>query len=463
MSTPNNTQLGNKSVQEKRRNSGHCPALQRGAMTETLTRITITPSDMLMFAAVAMLPFDGTKIGIPLPYWTPISPWLFTLYTIINWRYLRDTARRFLPFFLFPLLLVLTSVYGWQSYGMHASATAKSFISILLGLACLASLDIAIRIKRVPVRTLLTTLFTAYVVAFLIGILQYIALERHLNWQPVRAYFWGALYRNYASVRPQFMFAEPSYIGMHLFGVLLPVFWLTRDRKIGILIPIFAAGAIAMGSGTRIILDTVVATFIWLIATINFHSRKATAGFVGALGLLGAGGLSAIIINPRLNSLVTNGLLAGDGSMSARIFHMLAPMWSWKHDLPHFMFGWGAGNISNAVRTGYAGARQWYDAHGGAPNTEIDGLANPPADTFTMSIYASFITEFGLFCFLAFLLLVLARVAVHHGWSRRNICWFILLAYLYIQFESYAFYAIPLFIWAVCTIMNRGKNNINSL
>ena len=259
------------------------------------------------------------------------------------------------------------------------------------------------------------------------------------------------------------MFAEPSYIGMHLFGVLLPVFWLTRDRKIGILIPIFAAGAIAMGSGTRIILDTVVATFIWLIETINFHSRKVTAGFVGALGLLGAGGLSAIIINPRLNSLATNGLLAGDGSMSARIFHMLAPMWSSKHDLSHFMFGWGAGNISNAVRTGYAGARQWYDAHGGAPNTEIDGLANPPADTFTMSIYVSFITEFGLFCFLAFLLLVLAHVAVHHGWSRRNICWFILLAYLYIQFESYAFYAIPLFIWAVCTIMNRGKNNINSL
>ena len=74
MSTLNNTQLGNKSVQEKRRNSGHCPALQRGAMTETLTHITITPSDMLMFAAVAMLPFDGTKIGIPLPYWTPIPP-----------------------------------------------------------------------------------------------------------------------------------------------------------------------------------------------------------------------------------------------------------------------------------------------------------------------------------------------------------------------------------------------------
>jgi len=129
MSTPNNTQLGNKSVQEKRRNSSHCPALQRGAMTETLTRITITPSDMLMFAAVAMLPFDGTKIGIPLPYWAPISPWLFTLYTIINWRYLRDPARRFLPFFLFPLLLVLTSVYGCGSHMEYTTAQPQSHSS----------------------------------------------------------------------------------------------------------------------------------------------------------------------------------------------------------------------------------------------------------------------------------------------------------------------------------------------
>lgn len=98
-------------------------------MTETLTRITITPSDMLMFAAVAMLPFDGTKIGIPLPYWAPISPWLFTLYTIINWRYLRDTARRFLPFFLFPLPLVLTSVYGCGSHMEYTTAQPQSHSS----------------------------------------------------------------------------------------------------------------------------------------------------------------------------------------------------------------------------------------------------------------------------------------------------------------------------------------------
>ena len=130
------------------------------------SRIAVEPSDMLLFAAVAMLPFDGTKVGVALPYWTPISPWLFALYAIINWRYLRDTARRFLPFFLFPLLLVIMSVYGWRTMGVHAPALAKSFISVVRAVACPAALDIAIRLKKLPVRTMLTVLFATYAVLF---------------------------------------------------------------------------------------------------------------------------------------------------------------------------------------------------------------------------------------------------------------------------------------------------------
>ncbi|MCH9276183.1 hypothetical protein JS533_007855 [Bifidobacterium amazonense] len=350
-----------------------------------------------------------------------------------------------------PLLLVLMSFYGWRTIGVHPSALAKSLLSVLLCLLCLASLDIGIRLKRLPVRTLLTTLFAAYVLALGTGILQYVSLARMWNWQPVRLYFWNLIYRYYSSVRPQFLFAEPSYIGMHLFGVLLPVYWLTRDRRVGILVPTFAIAAIAMGSGTRIVLDSIIAAFLWIVGTVNFRSRKVTAGFVGALCLMAAGCTSALVFDERLNALATKGLLSGDGSMSARIFHMLAPMWAWKHDVTHLLFGWGAGNISDAVRTGYAGARRWYDAHGGMSSEEIDGLANPPADTFTMSAYASFITEFGVLCFAAFLLLVVLHVTRLHAWNRRTICWMVLVAYLYVQFESYAFYAIPLFLWGVTT------------
>lgn len=405
-------------------------------------------SDMLFFAAVALLPVDGTRLGFPLPYWTPISPWLFAAYAVVHWRYLRDTIRRFLAFFLFPILLCLTSIYGWRTIGMHTIPLVKSLLSIVLGLGCLASLDIALRLKKLPLKPVLTTLFAAYCVAFGFGVLQWLALPDQFDITVLRSYFSQMLYRNYTYVRPQFLFAEPSYIGMHLFGVLLPVYWLTKDRRIGVLVPVFAIGSILMGAGTRIVLDTVVALLLWLIATINFRSKAATAGFIGGVAALGAAGLGAITFEPRLNALITNGLLAGDGSMSARIFHMLAPMWSWKHDVVHFMFGWGAGNVSEAVRNGYAGARRWYDAHNGMVTAEIEGLANPPADTFTMSAYASFITEFGLLCFLALVVLIITYITRQHAWTHQTLCWLLLVIYLYVQFEAYAFYALPLLVWA---------------
>ena len=228
--------------------------------------------------------------------------------------------------------------------------------------------------------------------------------------------------------------------------MLLPVYWMTRDRRIGWLIPVFAIGSIAMGSGTRIVLDSMVALLVWLVATVNFRSKAATMGFVVGMGVAAVSGIGAALFHPRLNALVSHGLLAGDSSMSARIFHMLAPMWAWKHDVPHFLFGWGAGNISDAVRTGYEGARRWYDAHGGAPNWEIDGLENPPAETFTMSAYTSFITEFGIICFLALVAMLLIFITVRHAWTRRMVCVALLSAYLYVQFEAYAFYTVPLLV-----------------
>lgn len=409
-------------------------------------------TDMVFYAAIAMLPIDGTRIGISLPYWTPISPWLFALYAVLNWRYLRDVLGRYLPFFVFPFVLIVVSTYGWSTIGIHPVQALTSFVSIVLGLCCLASLEIAIRKKRLNARSMVTVLVVAYWFAFAVGVLEYCSLQSNFDWYPIRKYFYGLFYRYYlynGIGRPQFLFAEPSYIGMHLFGILLPTFWQTKDKRVGVLIPVFSIGAILMNSGTRIILDSIVALLIWLIASVNFRSWKATMAFVTGIAMLAVTSLGAVFVNLRLNALVTKGLLAGDGSMSSRIFHMLAPMWSWKHDAAHMVFGWGAGNISNAVRTGYDGALQWYSNHGGLGNPEIKGLANPPVNVFTMSAYASFITEFGLACFVVLVLLFSIYIIKNHAWNRLSICWMVLLIYLYIQFESYSFYAIPFFIFGI--------------
>ena len=65
--------------------------------------------------------------------------------------------------------------------------------------------------------------------------MQWLSIRLHAK--PLTDYFSHLMYRQYISDnsvwgggRPQFLFAEPSYIGMHLFGILLPLMWLMRGR-----------------------------------------------------------------------------------------------------------------------------------------------------------------------------------------------------------------------------------------
>lgn len=413
-------------------------------------------SDLLFYLALVLLPVDGTVAGISLPYWTPLSPWFFLAYVIANWRLFGRVFRRYAAFMLLPALLVLTSVYGWTTVGFHAVAAAKSVGSVVLGLACLASLEIALRIKHLDWRPMVTVLVAAYSFAFLVGVVQWAGIR----WEVVgvKDFFARLMYRNYTWQRPQFLFAEPSYIGMHLYGVLLPVYWLTHDRRLAVLIPVFAAGAILMGAGTRIVVDTVVAGFLWLIASLNFRRRGATIGAVAGVSAVGVAGVAAVFLDPRLNRLVSDGLLKGDGSMSARIFHALAPAWAWKHDFWHLMFGWGAGNISSAVKAGYWGARRWYDARGGLINDEIRGLVNPPVDTFTMSGYVSVITEFGVAGISLLFLVELQYICFSKLQTKFRIILPILIGVLYLQFEAYGF---PSFWLLIFMLNNRPYGNNN--
>ena len=105
-------------------------------------------SDLVLVAAVALLPVDGTALGIYAPFWTPISPWLFLLYALLNRRYLPTVYHRFRPFFWLPVLLMVLSVPGWITFGFHTVAMLESLLGVLGALGCLASLDIAVTRKQ---------------------------------------------------------------------------------------------------------------------------------------------------------------------------------------------------------------------------------------------------------------------------------------------------------------------------
>lgn len=98
-----------------------------------------------------------------------------------------------------------------------------------------------------------------------------------------------------------------------------------------------------MGAGIRIIIDVVVAGLLWLMDFLNFKRRDATLAAVLGIAVAALVGMAAVFLDPRLNRLASDGLLKSDSSMSAQIFHMLAPAWAWKHDWWHTLFGWGSG------------------------------------------------------------------------------------------------------------------------
>ena len=407
-------------------------------------------SDVLLILALITLPADGTRLGITMPYWTPIAPAFLILYALCNSRLSLRSIRQYLGFFLFLPLLIAVSLFGWLTIGFHGMYVFQTMCALVSGLACLVSLDVAFRLKRLDWNKAVTIVVAVYWIAFAVGVLQW--MDARLGIEPVTRLFQHLMERNYVPRKPQFLFAEPSYIGMHIFGILLPLFWLTRRKSLAVLTLVFAFGSACMGVGVRILIDTMIALLLWAMVEIRWDRARNVIAALAGVGVIGVGGTLTLLHNARVQSLLQHGLMQGDFSTLARIFRSLAPMLAGLHDPVHLIFGFGMGNIKDAMLQGYDAARAVITVQGGNPdgNGEIRLIADTDNSTyyFTMNAYVSFITEFGIVMLIAFLILLLAHVTLNHAWSKTTICWLILLCYLYIQFEGYAFYALWLYIWA---------------
>lgn len=438
-----------------------------------------------LLLGIALLPVDGTTLGLYAPFWSPISPAMFAIYCLCNWRQLRIAANRYLPLFLLPAACIILSIPGWLRFGIHANAAFMSLTGLLGMLATLGALVIAFTIKRIPWHIPLRILIATYWISFAVGIVQWLAI--HLHFKPITNYFSHLMYRQYideSSVwgggRPQFLFAEPSYIGMHLFGILLPLMWLMRGRdsiyakRLRNLIIVYAIGAVLMQAGTRIVIDSVAALLIAIIVHNTWRDKRqrlrGVAQLTGAclLGLLG------VLADSRLSSIAENGA-QGDGSFFARIYQSLDPLCGLLAHPWTMLTGYGAGNLINAVQTGAGKAGQVLDQLGMNGGAATGFAAGVNADSvWTMCAYTSVMTEYGLvglILLIAATILCMTRGSVLMDgtsvggttqgggvWHKTVVCWLILVIYLYVQCENYAFAALPLFVFAA-TSVKRGTRS----
>lgn len=455
------------------------PAIQQALRLQRLP--LADRSDYVWYLALALLPVDGTVLGWYMPFWTPISPWLFILYAALNWRLLPLVYRRFRVWFLLPVCLIILSMTGWVTVAFHLLSTLNSLMGIVGAIACLASLMIAVNVKHLDWRRMIHIVLVAYWCAFAVGVAQFLAIRFDIAF--VRSWFSHLMSREYITAssawggsRPQFLFAEPSYIGMHLYGVLLPLMWLMRGRdsiyyvRLRDLIVTFAIGAIVTGAGVRIIVDSGIALVIVLVESTDFHDRKQTKRMWTSFGAMAVAGVAVALANDRIRSILLHGPVHGDNSLSARLSQAITPIMGLIQHPINLLLGFGAGNVAEANRLGTVAA---YPILNGPDATVPWWVWHnwTPYGAFTMSAYVSFLVEFGVIgC--ALLVAVTIRfvdecsenanvigaangqsvsVTQSSAWDQTTICWLILVSYLYIQFEGYAFYALPLFLWAVRT------------
>lgn len=375
--------------------------------------------DKLILIGFFLMPFENF-IFAPSYGWATITPIIFFLYIIMNFKLLYKSICRYSG----AVILLLTGIginifnallFSPQNPGMYFLRAINAIISYGMGLVSLYAFDIYFLQKNNNIQKVEKIIIFSYYIALFFGVVQ-------------------------------FFFTEPSFIGMHLFGILLPVYLLGKNTKIRNLIFVFSAFSVIFGCGVKIILDIIIALAIIILYSINF--RKARSVFtVIVLALILTASFSYVYhsssrASERLQKIIHEGVYA-DGSLASRWFRINASLEGYKTDLVHAAFGYGMGNSSLALEKGYQKAKSQYTNSFDKEVNDLEFATLNSNDNTTHCMYTRLITEYGFIIFsgMIFYWLKMYQSIKDKKWK----AFFMIMVYLYLQFDAYGFYTYWLF------------------
>lgn len=375
--------------------------------------------DKLILIGFFLMPFENF-IFAPSYGWATITPIIFFLYIIMNFKLLYKSICRYSG----AVILLLTGIginifnallFSPLNPGMYFLRAINAIISYGMGLVSLYAFDIYFLQKNNNIQKVEKIIIFSYYIALFFGVVQ-------------------------------FFFTEPSFIGMHLFGILLPVYLLGKNTKIRNLIFVFSAFSVIFGCGVKIILDIIIALAIIILYSINF--RKARSVFtVIVLALILTASFSYVYhsssrASERLQKIIHEGVYA-DGSLASRWFRINASVEGYKTDLVHAAFGYGMGNSSLALEKGYQKAKSQYTNSFDKEVNDLEFATLNSNDNTTHCMYTRLITEYGFIIFsgMIFYWLKMYQSIKDKKWK----AFFMIMVYLYMQFDAYGFYTYWLF------------------
>lgn len=386
--------------------------------------------------ALFLLPFENFFFA-PSKGWAAIAPIGFFVYVALNPERWITAARelRFALLFL-GLALFLTSI-NFFVFSPDGAVLFDVSRALALGVTFLFALTLYFR-DHDPGRAL-RIVAIAYAVSFGFGVLQLIALRFDIEPLIEALHALGKRSVLRGQRRVQFTFTEPAYLGMHLYGVLLPLVFFFRghpeSRSVQRVLFTFVIGGLLFGSSLKFRLDTVVVAILLAAFGVSWLSKRTRQiAWIAAVTLVVLGTWFSTQ-NPRVQRLVQRGF-RGDASVAARVFRIEASLVGYRHDPVACLTGHGLSNVWMPFRSGFHRTRM---AWGGQPIAEIERLRfRHPASLLSMPI--RIVSELGLIVFAALLVALYDR---QHRFLLAVLLW------LYLGFDSYAFYSIWLYVYFV--------------
>ncbi len=403
-------------------------------------------SEWLFYIGVALLPFENFSFA-PSAGWGTLSPLFFAAYAILNFKLITRYIIKYWKIFAFFLVAVILGSITAFIYQVPVKSYIDSFVPLALGAVNLISFSIYYNKTR-KLGPIANIIVVSYAICAVLGIIEFLAIK--LDNYTVVNFIKDISKRNYIGLdRVQFFFTEPSFVGMHLFGVLLPLYWLTRRKDVAFILGLFAAEALLLQTGVRVAIDIAVVAVLYFIFLILKHNKAKFIPFI--LVVLGIGASYIYTSNPRVQGIVKEGVYA-DGSLATRFFRMQSSFIGYRNTSPNYLLGYGLGNSMYPIRSGYNEAREQYDNDYIKEVEELGGI-NESNDAASYSLYTRMISEFGLIMTVVailYLFNITDKSRFPQKWLYSSI-----ILYLYVQFESLGFYAIWLFI----IIMNSTKGD----
>ena len=333
----------------------------------------------------------------------------------------------------------------------------NSLITLGLGLSFFVSLNIYYEKNKDNKKTdrVVNILITTYMISLIIGLIQFIAIKFNID---VIINFFDIVFKRsgYLHIgKVQYTFTEPSFISIHAFGVLLPLYLYLKDKRLLYIICGFIITSFIYNSGLRIVIDTIVVLLIFATYFLlkNRKYRKYLFIIVTIIIVL-----FTIIINSnqRLKKIVGKGVYA-DASLAARYFRIQSSIYGYYRSPINFMIGYGLGNSIIPITEGFDIA---YSKYNNGYRDEVLGLQkyqNFSEDNATFCMYTRIISEFGFVIF-AILGIYIYKL-IRSSNLEYKIPLLLTIVYLYIQFDSYAFYAM----WLLIIILQKTKKEDQNL